>query len=211
MKIAEAAGAGGHMTDNYSKIVQNNLDRLFESLPDDLAANLPGEKNGSCFVFEAFGDVCEICHGGITLGGRTRTPVLGILISLYALHACSDSCVLLPFKAFKEFPDAAPYVGAFATHTEQILVPHVERVRLAVRRITEVLKGGEDAEPDGGDFSFIVYPFPKIALRYVFYTADEDFPASATCLFSNNANRFLPMDGLADVGEYTSRKILELL
>jgi hypothetical protein len=32
-----------------------------------------------------------------------------------------------------------------------------------------------------------------------------------TCLFSTNANRFMPMDGLADVGEYTSRTILEMV
>jgi hypothetical protein len=31
------------------------------------------------------------------------------------------------------------------------------------------------------------------------------------CLYSSNANRFMPMDGLADVGEYTSKTILELV
>jgi hypothetical protein len=62
-----------------------------------------------------------------------------------------------------------------------------------------------------GDIAFRVMPLPKIALCYIFYEADEDFPASATCLFSANANDFMPMDGLADTGEYTSRKILQLL
>ncbi|MGD8834917.1 MAG: DUF3786 domain-containing protein [Desulfobacteraceae bacterium] len=45
----------------------------------------------------------------------------------------------------------------------------------------------------------------------MFYEADEDFPASVTCLYSHNANRFMPMDGLADVGEYTSRAVLEIV
>ena len=62
-----------------------------------------------------------------------------------------------------------------------------------------------------GDFSFIVYPLPKIALCYIFYEADEDFSASVTCLYSNNALSFLPIDALADVGEYTSRKIIGLI
>jgi hypothetical protein len=47
--------------------------------------------------------------------------------------------------------------------------------------------------------------------QFIFYEADDDFPASVTCLFSNNANQFLPVDGLADVGEYTSRNILNLI
>jgi len=46
--------------------------------------------------------------------------MFGILISLYALNACSDICVPSPLKSFKEFPDSMPYVGAFATHTEKL-------------------------------------------------------------------------------------------
>ncbi len=196
--------------DNYEKIVLDNLNRLYSRLPEDLAANLPGNRSGDRFVFEAFGETCTVSPEGITLGRQRPISVLGILISLYALHACPDECVLLPFKAFKEFPDSAPYVGAFDTHTNQLLVPHVDRIQEAIPVITGALNGSDDPYP-AGDFSFIVRPLPKIALRYVFYEADEDFPASVTCLFSNNANRFLPMDGLADVGEYTSRKILTLL
>ena len=199
------------MTDNYAKIMRDNLDRLYDDLPKDLAGNLPGEKSGDRYIFEAFGGTCMIAPGGITLGGESPPSVLGILISLYVLHACPDACVPHPFKAFKEFPDSAPYVGAFAAHTEQMLVPHTEKIQAAIPMIAGALGGREDVSPDGGDFSFVVYPLPKIALRYIFYEADEDFPASVTCLFSCNANRFLPMDGLADVGEYTSRKIVALL
>jgi hypothetical protein len=59
--------------------------------------------------------------------------------------------------------------------------------------------------------SAVIYLLPKIALGYIFYEADEDIPASVTCLFSNNANGFLPMDALADVGEYTSKRIIEMM
>ena len=104
-----------------------------------------------------------------------------------------------------------PYVGAFTTHTEQLLVPHVAKIKESVQTITKTLKGEKAPSEAGGDFSFIVYPLPKIALCYIFYEADDDFPASLTCLFSNNANQFMPVDGLADVGEYTSQKILKLI
>ena len=40
---------------------------------------------------------------------------------------------------------------------------------------------------------------------------DEEFPASVTCLFSQNALSFMPLDGLADVAEYTSKAIIQLL
>jgi hypothetical protein len=73
------------------------------------------------------------------------------------------------------------------------------------------LNGELSPGSEGGDFSIIVRPLPKIKLRYIFYFADDEFPASATCLFSNNALSFLPIDALADTGEYTSRKIIELV
>lgn len=199
------------MTDNYTKIVQDNLSRLYAELPDDLARNLPAEQDGQRFILDAFGEKCVIEPTRITLGEKEHSSVLGILISLYALGAGPETCVLSPLKSFKEFPGSTPYVDAFATHTERLLVPHVAGIKGKVQRIAEGLNG-EKAYPEAaGDFSFIVYPLPKIALCYVFYEADDDFPASATCLYSNNANHFLPVDALADVAEHTSRKILKII
>jgi hypothetical protein len=198
------------MSNNYAKIVRENLNRLFKNLQPDLAHALPARQNGEVFLFEAFGDTCEIRPDGIFLG-RVRQPgVIGILISLYALNATSQACRVAPMKAFKDFPDSMPYAGAFVTHTQQILVPHVEKIQESTGRVIERLKGCKAPSGVGGDFSFMVYPLPKIALCYIFYEADDDFPASVTCLYSNNALSFLPIDALADVGEYTSKKILAI-
>lgn len=199
------------MADNYTKIAQDNLKRLYDNLPEDLAKNLPGDQEGEQFVFNAFGDRCIIEPGGIRIGDGEESSVFGILISLYALNARPDICVTTPLKAFKEFPDSMPYAGAFMTHTEKVLVPHVNRIKQSVPSIRGAFNGKETPEGTGGDFSFMVYPLPKIALCYIFYEADADFPASVTCLYSNNARLFLPIDGLADVGEYCSKKIIQLI
>ena len=199
------------MTDNYTKIAQNNLDQLYRNLPINLAENLPGKQDGDQFIFNAFGETCVISPNGITLGVGNHSSVFDILISLYALNARPDNCVPMPFKSFKEFDDSMPYVGAFTTHTEQLLVPYVEKIKADLNIIKEKLNGEATPTGTGGDFSMVVYPLPKIALCYIFYEPDEDFPASATCLYSNNARLFLPVDGLADVGEYTSKKILEIV
>lgn len=199
------------MIDNYAKIVGDNLEKLYGNLPDDLVIALPGDQDGKRFVLEAFGEKCEIKPNGIFLGGEKQTGVLGILISLYALHTKTDSSVLEPLKAFKDFPNSMPYAGAFVTHTQQILVPHVANIIKGRNRIMEQLRGQEAPNSVEGDDSFVVYPLPKIALCYIFYEADDDFTASVTCLYSNNALSFIPIDALADVGEYTSRKMLDLI
>lgn len=211
MRLTNACIKRAQMTDNYAKIAQNNLDQLYSNLPDDLAQNLPGKQDGKRFAFNAFGENCVIAPDGISLGGKKHLSVFDILISLYALNARPEECVLEPLKSFKEFNGSMPYVGAFTTHTEQLLVPYVEKIQLRLDKIKKGLNGVAAPVDVGGDFSVVVHPLPKIALCYIFYEPDEDFPASVTCLFSNNARMFLPIDGLADVGEYTSRKIIEIV
>jgi len=199
------------MGNNYAKIIQDNLKRLYGNFPEDPAKDLSSKRDGNSFLFDAFGKKCEIRPDGILLKKERQTGVIGILISLYALHVRPEPSILEPLKAFKDFPNSMPYAGAFVTHTQQILVPHVEKIKKAGKRIMDKLNGRK-APPDvAGDFSFIVYPLPKIALCYIIYEADDDFSASVTCLYSHNALMFLPIDALADVGEYTSRKILDLI
>ena len=199
------------MTDNYTLIVQDNLQKLYSDLPGDLDQRLAADRDGDRFMFDAFGESCVIAPDRITLGGENASAILGILISLYGLHAATDICVASPFRAFKEFEGSMPYAGAFVTHTEQVLVPHVPAVKNNLEHISSALKGENPPAETPGDIAFVVYPLPKIALCYILYEADEDFPAAVTCLYSNNADRFMPMDGLADVGEYTSKKIIDLV
>lgn len=200
------------MADNYEKLVQENLRTLYNgSAPTELAENLPGVRKGERFIFTAFGEPCTITPDGINLGEREQSSVFGILISLYALHVSSEICVPAPFQSFKELPNSMPYAGAFTTYTEQALVPYVPRIKQSTSEIIDALNGEAAPAGSSGDFAFVLYPLPKIALHYIFYEADEDFPASVTGLYSHNAHHFMPIDGLADVGEYTSKKIIELV
>jgi hypothetical protein len=197
--------------DNYEKIIRDNLARLYKNLPNDLDRLLPGKRQKNQFHFKAFGQSCLIGPEGISIGAEPQTGVVGILITLYALHANENPCLPTPFKAFRELPNSMPYVGAFASHTENILIPHIDRIEKNFDLIFKTLNGELSTGNEGGDFSMIVRPLPKLKLHYIFYRADDDFPASATCLFSNNALSFLPVDALADTGEYTSKKIIELV
>jgi hypothetical protein len=199
------------MPDNYAKIIEENLRLLYQMPLEQLASTLPAERDGNCFVFEAFGETCRMSADGVFLNDRRETGVPGILVSLYARHAGPTPQIVAPLKAFKELPNSMPYAGAFTTHTETPLTPQVDRIEAAQSLITHALQGAPSSRLAGGDFSFLIRPLPKISLCYIFYRADEEFPASVTCLFSNNAPDFMPIDGLADVGEYTSKKILALI
>jgi len=197
---------------NYEKIIHGNLSGFYAQLPrEGVETCLGAESKGDGFGFRAFGEDCRIGPDGITLSGRTVVDPKGLLISLYAIHSGPDQVQIEPLKAFKDFPGSMPYQGAFSANSERILVPHVPSIREEQEDIKTIFDGLDGPDGVSGDFSFVLFPLPKIALCYVFYMPDDEFPASATCLFSANALSFMPLDGLADVAEYTSRKIIERL
>jgi hypothetical protein len=199
------------MTSNYGKIIEDNLARINADPTGELEKALPAEREGNVFLFRAFGQDCSLEPEKITLDGSQDTGPKGLLVSLYATHVNHEPIQLEPFKAFKDLPGSMPYHGAFSANSEQVLVPHVTQIREGQEIVLGVFSGQMGPEGVAGDFSFVLYPLPKIAVCYILYLPDEEFPASVTCLFSRNALSFMPLDGLADVAEYTSKAIIQLL
>jgi len=195
---------------NYAKIIKDNLSRAFSVDPAQLERRLGARREGASYVFSAFGRDCVLTRNGIFLDGEPEQGPVGIVISLYALHASDEPIELEPFRAFKDFPDSMPYQGAFKANAETPLTPHVEKIKQGRETILQRFNGHEAPAELRGDLALVLYPLPKVALAYIFYLPDEEFPASATCLFSHNALSFMPLDGLADLGEYTSKAIIEL-
>jgi hypothetical protein len=195
----------------YADLIRSHLEALFQG-DTAVLTSYPGvAASQDGFEMIAFGQPCRISPAGIFLDGQAERGPRGIIVALLARHAAPDSVIETPWRAFRELPDSAPYVGAFRAHTEQILLPHVQALYRRQDAIAEAFRARPPEDDSPGDWSLIVAPLPKIVLCYHFYLPDEDFPANVTCLFANNAHRFLPTDALADVGEYMSRAMMSYL
>jgi hypothetical protein len=199
------------MSQNYLKIRNDYLKKAWGRSPEVLAACLPAEFKDASLHFQAFGEACLLTENEITLGGAPATGPEGLLIALYASVVSDQAVQLDSLKSFKELPGSMPYQGAFAANSEQVLVPQVSAIQRSQERLVKVFSGQTNADPPSGDFSFTLYPLPRVPLYYIFHLPDEDFPASVTCLFAANAIDFMPLDGLADVAEYTGKRILALV
>jgi hypothetical protein len=195
---------------NYQKIIKDRLKEAFERSHKDLEQSIPAMRSGEEFHFRAFGRECIVRPDSVILDGSFETGPMGVIISLYVAHVNQEVAVIEPFCSFRDMPGSMPYHGPFKINTEARLVPYVEKIKEAVDEIISRF-GGEMYSDGMGDFAFILYPLPKIALLYSFYLPDDEFPASVSCMFSANANIFVPVDGLADVGEYTSGEIIRLV
>jgi len=197
------------MHNNLLKIQRAYLKELFNQLPPDLELSLPAKREENDFSFNAFGEPCIISPSGITIGEHAATGHRGILIALYARNARRETVQFEPYRSFKQIKGSMPYQGAFEQRAQESLVPYVSAIQRCAQEIITSFDGRENRDTSG-DFSFILCPLPKIPLCYTFYVADEEFPASVTCLFAANAELFMPVDGLADVAEHTAATIIQL-
>ncbi len=199
------------MSQAYLQIRNEYLARAWARRKEDLAACLPAEFHRDGFHFRAFGEECILTPADILLSGKSASGPQGLLIAMYASLVPDLPVQMQPLRAFKELPDSMPYQAAFAANAEQILVPHVTKIRAHRDRLVSLFSGQINPDAPSGDFSFTLLPLPRIPLYYIFNLPDEEFPASVTCLFAANANLIMPLDGLADVAEYTGKKLIAIL
>ncbi|MHB8069168.1 MAG: DUF3786 domain-containing protein [Desulfobaccales bacterium] len=199
------------MGQNYLPIRNDYLHQAWARTPAVLSACLPAALQDNGLNFQAFGEACRLDAADITLAGVSAAGPEGLLIALYASAVPDKPVQLDPLKSFKELPNSMPYQGAFAANAEQILAPRVTAISRQQERLAAAFSGLVNAAPPSGDFSFTLYPLPRIPLYYIFHLPDEEFPAAVTCLFAANAPDFMPLDGLADVAEYTGKRIISLV
>lgn len=199
------------MSSALREIQREYLKKAWSRTIRELEESLPGRYEGEAFHFRAFGGVCEIRREEILLDGVPLDGPEGVLIALYASQASKEPVQLHPLKAFRQFKGGMNYQAAFAQNAERFLIPHVPSIQKRQEELILHFDGHLNPEVKRYDFSFTLYPLPKVPLCYFFNLEDEEFPATVTCLFSANADRFLPVEGLADTAEYTAKRIVGLL
>lgn len=199
------------MSQAYLQIRNDNLAKAWARSPAELAACLPAAPEPDGLHFRAFGEDCILAPADVLLSGESATGPEGLLIAMYVSSVPSLPVQLQPLKAFKELPNSMPYQAAFAANAEQILVAQVTQIQAHQDLLVSMFSGQINADALSGDFSFTLWPLPRIPLYYIFNRPDEEFPAAVTCLFAANASLFMPLDGLADVAEYTAKKLIAVL
>jgi hypothetical protein len=199
------------MDQNFLKVRNDYLMKAWARGLAELAVCLPAAVAGESLVFQAFGERCVLSREDILLGGRSAAGPEGLLIALYASRVPEGAVQVEPLHAFKDLPHSMPYHGAFAANAEQILIPWVSQIQQQQEKILARFSGEINVTMVSGDFSFTVWPLPRVPLYYIFYLADEEFSAAVTCLFAASASRCLPVDVLADVAEYTGRRMVEMV
>lgn len=195
--------------DGYEEIIRAYLNKAWSRSERVLRKAAPAVLEApDVLTFKAFGQRCSVHRHQVFFDSVLDTGPRGVLTAIYLSVVPERTTPLHPLKAFKEIPNSGPYQAAFAVHAEQALAPYVPRIKEHLESLLEDFGGHGNPDAPSGDFSFTLYPLPRIPLYYIVHEADDEFPAAVTCLFGADCASFMPLDALADVAEYTAQNLI---
>jgi hypothetical protein len=135
---------------------------------------------------------------------KTVSLVARILLLHYLMKA-DGSPLTGKWVGYKDIPGGLLYASVFARRVTEPLVRKFGKSAKGFRDIGIKL-GGEPAEV--GDASFTLEVFPFIALQYVLWKGDEEFPPTVQLLFDASVDHYLSLEDIVVLGQMVTGRLI---
>lgn len=159
-------------------------------------------------LLDLLGQEYCIRHDGITLRGQNAPEIHEAVILSY-LRSSGTSFVPVPWRAYGGFPGAAAF--EFRKIVEVPLLPHVQELLDRSASLLPLFDGSAAASLIGCDLAFSVRALPKVHLHVELCRENDEFPAELWVLFTSNADRFLSVSAMLQLGELFKERLVSLL
>ena len=137
--------------------------------------------------------------------GKSVSHAISVVLCKYILLCPDDVPIGTDLMTYKDFKDAAPYVGGFRNTAEQPIAAFFEKKAAELEKRSLELGGKPYQSEVACQLAFQFYALPRIPIILMFNDADEDFPSQCVLLFQKNAQAFLDMECLAMLGSALAR------
>ncbi len=187
--------------------IRSLREELRRESPSALAREAGAGWDGQRLEIALLGKVYTIAYPELVVrsgrGGEPCPEELQALILDY-LKRADGTPPLGEWLSYRELPQGQFYYHAFHSYAERPLVQEVgndvQRLKRAAQRL--------DGEPlEYGDCSFAFRVLPRVRMAVVFCYGDEELPPAASVLFDAAAARYLPVDGLAQLGRMLTSRL----
>lgn len=196
--------------DNYRQVVGSLIERLDEESWERVA-----QRSGATYVaasstlaLKMFGRDYEVTPTGVTCDGEEAPSAPSIVAVNYLLspggEAPGDE-----WESFAQLPGSMAYRGAFVQNVEERLAKYADYIVEKKSKVLAALDGTQLPEVAGSNLTVKFHALPMVYLLALVYEADEEFPAGAKVLFSENGHHYLPTECAADLAEHMVSRIIE--
>ncbi len=193
--------------ESFAPKIRDLRDELRGRPAETLAEEAGAEWDGAKLELTLLGKKYEIPHPEFVVrfadGGEPCPEELQALLLDY-LKLADGTQPRGRWLSYRELPHGQFYFRAFQGYAERPLVQEVgndaDGLQEAARRMS-----GEPIE--FGDCGFAFTVLPRVRLAVVYWRGDEELPPTASVLFDEAAGRYLPVDGLAQLGRMLTSRL----
>lgn len=193
----------------FARIIEDYLDQVRDiAEKEETAASLGISTTAKGYTIPFFYRDFAIATDGITASdGSQPHHAVSVILCKYLLLCPSVPSSDHSLVTFKDFRDAAPYVGGFRTNAEQVISGSFTNGLSALEQRCVQLGGTRFVTEVSCQLAYRFQALPKVPVFLLFNDADEEFPAQAIVLFQRNAASYLDMECLAMVGSLLAYRL----
>ena len=157
-------------------------------------------ENGAAII-PFYGTRYRVSQQGIVdQEGRRPSHSVSVILCKYLLMCPEDEPTQSDWVTYKDFKDAAPFVGGFLNNAERPISQLFSGRPDDLQRACLELSGQPAKTEISADLVMKLDALPRVPVLLVFNDQDEDFPAQCSLLFERRAEKYLDMECLAMTG-----------
>lgn len=198
------------MEDSVSRKLRLAYEKYLEvflaAKPTKMAELAGGERVGNDIIISHFGEEITV---DVTTGQMEPKPkqlLEEILILKYLTEAQGIAGPGSDYLAFIQLPFGSHHIKAFQAEVTDFLAKTFGGDFTAFATAAEALGGVKATD---GDIAYMLPFFPKIYVKIILWSADDEFPAAANFLFDNKCSFHLDTDGLNELANATALRLVE--
>ena len=123
---------------------------------------------------------------------KTDDPLLEMITLLYLNNVNSFHPLSKNIVSAKDLKEAHFFEGAHELKTDPLL----ERYGNDLEGFAEAAKYLEGKPIDMADAAYLLLPFPRVPLYYLFWKGDEEFEPRISILFDRSIENYFPVAGI---------------
>ena len=132
--------------------------------------------------------------------GNKPHHAVSVILCQYILLCPNSPATETELVTFKDFMDAAPFVGGFRNSAEAPIAKHFAGSMASLEECAAKLGGKPCPTEVSCDLALRFPALPKVPIYLLFNDEDDEFPADCTLLFQRGAEKHLDMECLAMLG-----------
>ncbi len=172
---------------------------------------LGGAASGGALIIPFYGRPHRVSNKGVTDAfGHKANFAVSVVLCCYILQCPRSEPVVGEWVTYREFRDAAPLTGYFATNTNKIIettfAGQIDTLKAAIGHA-----GGRLAEGPTFDLAAHFDMLPRIPVYFRFNDRDDEFPAQSSILFRESAETYLDMESLAIGGTFLTGLLINAI